>query len=162
MKSKKIALSGILIAFTIILLMLTNYINFNKLFLYSLASLPIAIIIIEFGLKYGVIFYIASSILGAIIVPNKIIPYILFFGIYGIIKFLIEKDRNIFIELLLKLISFNLLFAIIYFAFKFFIKITIPLWIVIIAAQGVFLIYDYVYSYFIGYYNNKLRHLIIK
>ena len=68
--SKKIAYSSILLAINLILLILINIIPMNTLFLMGLASLPISIIIMEYGPKSGVIFYIASVLLGFIIINN--------------------------------------------------------------------------------------------
>ena len=59
--SKKISYSGILLAINIILLILINVIPMNTIFLMGLASLPISIIIMEYGPKSGFVFYIASD-----------------------------------------------------------------------------------------------------
>ena len=75
--SKKIAYSSILLAINLILLILINIIPMNTLFLMGLASLPISIIIMEYGPKGGVIFYIASVLLGFIIINNNIIRIIM-------------------------------------------------------------------------------------
>ena len=54
--SKKIAYSGVLLALNLILLILINIIPINTLFLMGLASLPISIVIMEYGPKSGFIF----------------------------------------------------------------------------------------------------------
>ena len=79
--SKKIAYSGILLAINLILLILINIIPMNTLFLMGLASLPISIIIMEYGPKSGFIFYIASILLGFIIINNKVSMGIKYFYI---------------------------------------------------------------------------------
>lgn len=159
---KKIAFLGMLLALNQIILIFSNIIPTNKLFFLGLASLPIAIVIIEKGIKSGILFYVASVLLSIIIVPNKIhlISYILFFGIYGAIKYLIEKDRNIVFEYILKLISFNVLFFIGYFIVKSFIVIKLNA-VILLGVQGIFLIYDYAYGIFINYYYEKIRDKIL-
>ena len=87
------------------------------------------------------------------------ILYIFTFGIYGLVKYIIEKDRSIFIEYILKLISANILIGITYFILKFFIYIPVNI-ITISIFEIAFIIYDYVYSIFIDYYNDKLRKII--
>ena len=121
--SKKISYGGILLALNIILLLLVNVIPINTLFLMGLASLPISIIIMEWGPKLGTIFYMASVILSFIVMANKFqwILYIFTFGIYGLIKYVIEKDRSFLIEYIMKLISANILIFIAYFILKNFI-----------------------------------------
>lgn len=160
--SRKIAYGGILLALNIILLLLVNIIPINTLFLMGLASLPISIIIMEYGPKLGTIFYMASVILSFIVMTNKSqwILYIFTFGIYGLIKYVIEKDRSFFTEYIMKIISANILIFITYFILKNFIYIPVNLFTIIIF-QMAFLIYDYVYSRFIDYYNIRLRKIII-
>jgi len=159
--SKNIAYSGVLLALSIVLLMLSFVIPTNTLFFMGLASLPISIVIIEQGIKWGIIFYIASSVLSFLFMPDKVnwIFYTFTFGIYGIIKYFIERDRNIYIEYILKLTTFNIIIGIGYF---FLGKFTyVPLNIIsIIIAQIIFIIYDYAYGRFIDYYYNKIREKI--
>lgn len=159
--SKKISYGGILLALNIILLLLVNIIPINTLFLMGLASLPISIIIMEWGPKLGTIFYMASVILSFIVMANKFqwILYIFTFGIYGLIKYVIEKDRSFFKEYIMKLISANTLILVAYFILKNFIYIPIN-FITIVIFEMSFIIYDYVYSRFIDYYNVRLRKII--
>lgn len=159
--SKKIAYGGILLALNTILLLLINVIPINTLFIMGVASLIISIVIMEWGPKSGVIFYIGTVILSFIVMTNKAqwVAYILTFGVYGLVKYFIEQDRNIYIEYILKLIFANIMIFILYLILKSFIQIPINI-ILVLAFEVVFLIYDYVYTSFIGYYNEKLKKLI--
>lgn len=159
--SKKVAFGGILLALNIILLLLVNIIPMNTLFIMGLASLPISIIIMEFGPKSGFIFYIGSIILGFLVMANKFqwILYTTTFGIYGLIKYMVERDLPIYIEYILKLLFANIIMLVLYLTLKQFIYIPVNL-IIIVIFEIVFVIYDNVYSSFIGYYNDKLRRLI--
>ena len=109
--SRKVAYSGILLALNIILLILVNIIPMNTLFLLGLASLPIAIVIMEYGPKAGILFYIGSVLLSFMIMANKAqwILYVFTFGIYGLVKYIIEKDRSFIQEYILKLLVANIL-----------------------------------------------------
>ena len=95
--SRKVAYGGILLALNCILLLLVNVLPINTLFLLGLASLPISIVIMEWGPKAGIVFYIGSVLLSFIIMAQKAqwILYIFTFGLYGLVKYFIEKDRNI-------------------------------------------------------------------
>lgn len=159
--SKKIAYGGILLALNTILLLLINVIPINTLFIMGVASLIISIVIMEWGPKSGVIFYIGTVILSFIVMTNKAqwVAYILTFGVYGLVKYFIEQDRHIYIEYILKLIFANIMIFILYLILKSFIQIPINI-ILVLAFEVVFLIYDYVYTSFIGYYNEKLKKLI--
>lgn len=159
--SKKITYSGILLGLNILLLLISNLISINTMFFMGLASLIISVIVMEYGVNTGVVFYIASIILSFIVMPNKSqwLLYTLTFGIYGLVKYFIEKGRPIYIEVILKLIFANLVAVILYLILKNIVIIPINI-ITIIVYQVAFLVYDYVYSLFIEYYNEKIKRII--
>ena len=159
--SKKIAYSSILLAINLILLILINIIPMNTLFLMGLASLPISIIIMEYGPKGGVIFYIASVLLGFIIINNKVqcvLNSFTFCG-YGLIKYFIERDRPIYIEYLFKIAFANIDMFIVYMILRQFIYMPINL-IIILTFEVLFIVYDNIYSLFIEYYDTKLKRIL--
>lgn len=164
--SKRISLNGILLALAVVSLFAATMLPTSRLSFYALSSFLISIVIIEFGIKTGWIFYISSCILTLIILPDKLglLPYVFFFGIYGAIKFYIEKFENLIIEYILKMIFFNICMFLGLFFIKEFIlsniQIKFPIWIIIIALEVVFIIYDYVYTLFIQYYNLKLKRIL--
>ena len=159
--SRKIAYGGILLSLNAILLILVNLIPINTLFLLALASLPISIIIMEWGPLSGLTFYISSTILGFIVMTSKTqwLIYIFTFGIYGLIKYIIEKDRPIFIEYILKLFFANISILMLYLILREFVYVPINI-VSITIFEIVFIIYDYMYSRFIDYYNSKLKNII--
>lgn len=159
--SKKIAYSGILLGINLILLILVNLIPMNTLFLMGLASLPISVVIMEYGPKSGLIFYIASIILGFIILNSKFqwVLNTFTFSVYGLIKYIIENDRPVYIEYILKLLFANISVLIVYFILSQFVYIPMNL-ITILTFEALFIIYDRMYSLFIEYYNKKLKRII--
>ena len=159
--SKKIAYSGILLAVDILLFFMLNVFQTNTIFILGLASLPIAIIIMNWGPKTGAIFYIASVILGFMVINNKAhwIIYVFTFGVYGLIKYLIEQERPIYVEYILKLVYANIALAIVYFIVRQFVYVP-EQWYLILLFEVVFLVYDYAYSLFIDYYNQRLKNMI--
>lgn len=159
--SRKIAYGGVLLSLNAILLILVNLIPINTLFLLALASLPISIIIMEWGPLSGLTFYISSVILGFIVMTSKTqwLIYIFTFGVYGLIKYIIEKDRPIFLEYMLKLFFANISILILYLILREFVYVPINI-ISIAIFEIVFIIYDYMYSRFIDYYNSKLKNII--
>lgn len=159
--SKKVAYGGILLGINIILLLLINVIPINTLFLMGLASLPISIVIMEYGPRSGVAFYIACSVLSFIVMTSKTqwVLYVFTFGIYGLIKYVVEQDRPIFIEYILKLLFANIAVILVYFILRAFVYIPVNI-ITIGLFQVAFIVYDYVYTSFIEYYNVKLRQII--
>lgn len=163
LNTKKIALNGILGALAVICLLLATILPTNRLSFYALSSFFIAITIIENGLKAGWMFYAATSLLSLIIVPEKLglVPYLIFFGIYGLVKYYIEKLDKPAIEYILKFVYFNICMGIaLLFVNKLFgynLTSEIPWWLLGIGLEIVFFIYDFVYTLFIQYYGEKLR-----
>lgn len=163
MKSSNIAQSGIIIALTLAILYSTSLIPISTLSILTLASCLIPIALIRTSLKSTILVYLASSILSFFLVPLNIsILYALFFGVYGIIKFFIEKLNNVILEIILKLSVFNILLFIIYVIFKMFIgfKINFSILLFVLAAQIIFLIYDYALTIVISYFYNRINKLL--
>ena len=164
MKSKDIAQSGILIALTIAILFSASLIPINTLSILTIASCLVPIAIIRTSIKHGILVYLCSSILSFLFIPlNTALMYSMFFGIYGILKFFIEKINNITYEILLKLITFNCILFTAYFLFKLFItdfNLKLPIWLIILICQIAFLIYDYALTIVISYFLNKINNHI--
>lgn len=164
--AKQVAFGGIGNLLTIVSLYLASVLPTNRIFFLGLSSVFLAIIVVEFGTKAAILNYVSVSILGFLILPNKItlLPYIFFLGYYGIIKLYIEKLNNFIVEWVLKLVAFNGGLYVIYtFAHSILlgdISIELPIWALIIIAQIIFIVYDYGYSVAIWYYKRKLRNII--
>ena len=165
-RAKKISLNGILLALAMMSLFAATVLPTSRLSFYALSSFFVAIIIIEFGIKAGWVFYVASCILSLIVIPDKIglLPYIVFFGLYGLVKFYVEKLCSIVLEYMIKILYFSgCLFLAIYLIKDFLFKnieIKFPIWVLVILLEFVFILYDYVYTRFIQYYNEKLRRIL--
>lgn len=161
MKSNNIAQSGILIALTLAVLYSTSLLPISTLSILTVASCLIPISIIRTSLKNTILVYLSCSILSFFLVPINIsLLYSLFFGVYGIIKFFIEKLDNLIYEIILKLLVFNVLLFCIYIIFKLFIgfKAELSLWLLILIAQAAFLVYDYALTIIITYFLNKINN----
>ena len=161
--TKKIALNGILGALAVICLLLATVLPTNRLSFYALSSFFIAVSIIESGARSGWIFYFATSLLSVIVVPDKlgIVPYAIFFGLYGLVKYYIEKLDKIIFEYILKFVFFNISAGIAVLTvsrlLEFELSMKLPWWLLVIALEIVFFIYDIVYTLFINYYREKLK-----
>src|SRR5690554_2670943 len=97
------------------------------------------------------------------IIPNKIslLPYLVFFGIYGIIKCYIESINLMPLELILKGLFFLSCEGILYILYSqvFIINISLklPLYGVFGIFLAVFFIYDYIYTKIVAFY--KVRFM---
>lgn len=70
-KSKKMAIGGVLLALTVLCMVLGTVLESSTLFFLAIASFFVGIIIREFGMKTGYAFYIAGVLLGTFLAPNK-------------------------------------------------------------------------------------------
>lgn len=86
--AKKLATAGLLVAFTVIMMILSSVIETNSLFLMAAASFCVGIAIREWGLKFGFGFWVASILLNVFIAPNKM--YCITYGGMGLYLFLSE------------------------------------------------------------------------
>ena len=159
---KKITLSGILLGFTVICVFLAAVLPTSRLSLYAISSLFTAIIIIEFGAKAGWTFYAASAVLSAVLIPRlEVLPYIVFFGVYGLLKLYFERLQSRALEYILKLIYFNICLLLGFVFLKEFImtgvKLAAPVYIIAALMEIVFIVYDYVYTLFIRFYSSTLK-----
>jgi len=160
MKSNHIARGGIFAALSLILLYLSSIFPTNKIFILGLASCIIPLSIMVTGIKNTLVVYCAVSLLGLLIIPSKLISvsYILIFGSYSFIKYFVEKLRNIPLEIILKLLYFNLTSAIIVNLYKLVLlkTLNINIYLVILVMEIAFIVYDYALTTFISYANKNL------
>ena len=181
-KSKSIAMGGLMTALSVILLYLGSILPTGTLILLTVASLPVAIMIIENGYGYGLLTYGSTGIAFFIFSGNikGLITYSIFFGIYPVIKLVAEKNPFIIKEFALKIGFFNLSLMGILYGFKLIgidfltlvkginfpfgysdAKDGILYWampyILFAVAQIAFLVYDYAFSILIGYYIKRFQ-----
>lgn len=164
MKTKNLTLSALLIALTLVILAINSLLPISTLSILTIASAIIPIAVIRASIKNAFLIYIASSLLGFLILPKDIIIlYALFFGIYGLIKYYIEKLNKITFEIILKLVFSSIILVIYYLLFSSFIDISnvnLPLYLIFIAANILFLIYDYALTLVISFYITNIHSKI--
>jgi len=161
--AKRIALSGILASCALLSLFLATMLPTNRIFFYGFSSVFGAIIIIEHDVRAGVVFYLATSLLALLLIPNKLrlIPYIVVLGHYPIWKTYIERINHGVKEILLKLLVLDLGALAAYYGFTalFFQNIVLPVDIrlAFVVLQPVFIVYDYAFTLFLAFYLNSVR-----
>lgn len=177
MKARDIALGGILVALTTIVLYATSILPISTLAILTIASALIPVCIIRSNIQTSIFVYISSSLIAFFLVPINIsFLYFIFFGVYGIVKFFIERIRKEKLEILFKIVFFNIAFIIGFIIMQNVLGIniiagleilmsrffdnsgrsiaSIILWIV---AQPIFLIYDYAMTMIITFYMERIH-----
>lgn len=160
-KTSQVVKGGMFTALSIMFLYLAAVLPSNKLFFAGAASTIIPISILTIRISYSFLVYAAVSILGLFLPGPKfvVISYIVFFGLYGFIKYYIERLRKLPIEIILKMIFFNisLICAILVYKslFIYIPEFNTPVKLIYAAIQPVFLIYDYALTLFIAFAEKK-------
>lgn len=163
MKSKNLAYGGIAVALGIVILYISLLLPINTFAILTIASCIIPIIIIKCNIKTAITVYLATSLLSFFILPiNYFILYVCIFGIYGIIKFFIEKLKSMPIEIAIKSVYFALILSVMVLLVKYTSIITIntkySLWLLFIIGIFALLVYDYALTIIISFYINKFEH----
>lgn len=105
--TKKITLCGIVAAISVVI-MLTSYFPYLTYAIPAVAGLFMMVSLIECGTSWAFLSYVTSAAIVFIVGENEAkLLYIMFLGYYPILKSVIEKLKNGFVEWLLKLLCFN-------------------------------------------------------
>jgi hypothetical protein len=119
LNAKKLAFLGLLLAFDVILIVLSGILEFNTLFLLAAASFCVGIAIREIGIRYGFSFYLASILLSLILAPNKFycITYaamglylVVFEYAFGKLVNVRRRSNRVKLLWLIKYIAFNVMY----------------------------------------------------
>lgn len=163
--TRKMAFASIMTALTVVCLYGSVFLPTGKIALLAMTSLCVLVTHAECGTKFSLIQYLASALIGSLLVPFKsqIIIFIVFIGYYPIIKSYMEHIDKRWLELLVKILFFNAILIVAYFALKYFLLTYIDLGTifnlvfshliaVVIVAEIVFVLYDYMLSILASYY----------
>lgn len=160
----KISLGGICLALAVVFMFGASFVPGIELTLFLISSLFTAIMIIETGVGGGIFVYAGASLLGLIIVPNRLalIPYIFFFGYYAVLKYYIEKIQNGIFQMIIKIIYFALVMCIGLILFKSVISVGIdmpdyPTAVLIALGTLMMVLYDFVLTFLINWYMRRFK-----
>lgn len=151
-------------ALSVTVLYIGSMLDFLDLTVACFASCICAFAVIELGGAAPWLIYLATGVLSAILLPQKITAaeYILFAGIYPILKFHMERRiKNSVLLWAVKLIYTAIVLVFFYFASKLFVtgEVYTPLMLGITAVLGIgaFVLFDICLTRLITYYFYKLR-----
>lgn len=163
-RTQNIAIGGICLAGSVLSVFVASIVPGVELTLYSVSSIFVAVLIIEAGLRGGWMMYSGTILLCLILMPNKLalIPYVFFFGLYGIIKYFAEQRRQPVVQLAIKASVFLVVFGIGYLFFKeiFFGNIQLPdfpIPILVLAGLAFLFLYDFIFTQLIELYRKRIR-----
>jgi len=165
----QVSLTAMFAALSLIFLYLAAIWPAGRLSLYFLSSIFVAGMLVEERPAMAFLCYAVVCGLGLLIVPGLllVVPYALLFGHYGIGKYLLERAvRDKITCFVLKLLYFDLFLAAVYFLAGELLLgsllAAVPLWVLIVAAQVAFVIYDFLYSRVVLLYEQRIRPRLLR
>ena len=157
-------MGGICTALAVIFMFGASFVPGIELTLFLISSLFTAVMVLEAGVAGGLSVFAAASLLGLILVPNKLalIPYIFCFGYYAVLKFYIEKIKSGAVQMTIKVIYFAAIVLLGLLVFKSVLTagIHMPDWPVaglIVAGIIMLVLYDYVMTFLINWYRRRFH-----
>jgi hypothetical protein len=141
--------------------------------MYFLSSVFVMGLVLEEEIGLAFLMFAAVSLLSLLLMPDRlmVIPYIIFFGHYGIGKFFIETHiRDKIVRYIVKLLYYNVALILVYLiaqvvssqALDNLIAFNISLWLLIPLAEIAFVLYDFLFTKVTGYYFNNMRRFLMK
>lgn len=150
LESRQVALGGVLAAGSLALLYMACMAPSGRMGLTAVAGLfPVAGVLAA-GRTVGYLCWAVAGLLGLILLPDKGVPvlYLLFLGLYPVVKSRIESLRNQPVEWGLKLSCFNLALTFLWFLLRGLVMPNPPGWLkdnallIYMAGNVVFVAYD--------------------
>ena len=146
-RTRALAVTAVLAALSLALLYTSSLSPAARLGLTAAAGLVPAGAVISAGLGWGFCCYGVAGLLGLLLVPAKgnVVLYLLFFGLYPMIKSLAERLHSLWAGWIGTLAFFNLMLAFCWFGLR---PVLLPLlpgalsapWLLWLAGNGAFLI----------------------
>lgn len=172
MRQKKRAISitipAILAGVGLLLLYLSALAPSGRWAVVAVAGLLTAAAVITVGLWGGLACYAVTGLLGLLLVPDRlnVLLYLLFFGIYPVIKSLLERICPQWLGFLGKLAFFNGVLTVFFFAFSALFLPALPealtdrSWLLYLAGNVVFIVYDFGFTKLISFYGERLSKAV--
>lgn len=163
-----ITLPAILAGIGLLLLYLSALVPSGRWAVVAVAGLLTAMAVIVTGLWGGVACYAATGLLGLLLVPDRlnVLLYLLFFGIYPVVKSLLERIRPHWLGFWGKLAFFNGVLTVFLLAFSALFLPALPetltghVWLLYLAGNVAFVVYDFGFTKLISFYGERLSKAV--
>ena len=164
----KVAYPAILSALALILVYFGSMAPTGSWGIVAAAGLLPAAAVISVSLTAGFLCWAAAAVLAFLLAPDKLCALLfgVLFGLYPMVKSLIERLRKKPLEYVLKLAFFNAAFTVVYLTMAGAVTASLPralggsVWVLYGLANVVFLLYDYGFSRLIGLYIARIQRAI--
>lgn len=165
--AKNIAFPAILGALSLVLVYLGSIAPSGNWGIIAVAGLLPAAAVISVDLRAGFLCWAGVSLLSFLLIPDKfcVLMFAALFGLYPMIKSLIERLRRRPLEYLLKLAFFNAAFSVLLLVMKAAVFASLPsalssAWVLYPVGNIVFLLYDFGFSKLIALYIARIGRAV--
>lgn len=166
--TRRTALVAMLVALSLVLLYLAALSPTGRLGIVALAGLVPAAAVVSAGLGAGFLCYGGAGVLGLLLLPDKglALLYLIFFGLYPMVKSLAERFSGRVLEWVAKLAFFNLALCLFWFVLGAVFMPLLPeilrqsAWLVFLVGNVVFVAYDYGFSRLISFYMARIDRAV--
>lgn len=166
-RSKRLALTALLTGLSLLFLYGASLLPGGRLGLTAVAGLFPAAAVASFGLSAGFLCYAGTAILALLLVTDKglALLYLLFFGLYPMVKGAVEQLRRPWLEILLKLAFYLSALTVLLLGFRAVLLAVLPwentpFWLLYLGGGLVFLAYDFGFSKVICLYEKRLGRVL--
>ena len=164
----RVAYPAVLSALSLILIYLGSIAPTGNWGIVAAAGLLPAAAVISVSLKAGFLCWAAAAVLAFLLVPDKfcVLLFGVLFGLYPMVKSLVERMRKKPMEYALKLAFFNAAFTVVWLTMAAAVAASLPqvlggsVWVLYAVANVVFLLYDYGFSKLIALYIARVQRAI--
>ena len=173
--SFKVALGGIISAVCLLAMFCSGFLPMLDYAIPTFAGFLMVVMIVEVDRNWAIATYIAVSLLCPLITPNyqAAALFIVFMGYYPILKFDLDRSKNVVLKWVIKLLVFNAAIVVFFLLFTFvFISEDMlegmdtfgayTLIIVWLAANFFFFLYEFALTQLIDLYVNSFRKKILR
>lgn len=163
-KTFSLTWGAMLTALSVAVLWLSAAVPSGRWALVAVAGLMPTAAVVSGGMANGFAVYAATAALGLLVVPDKLngLLYLMFFGLYPMVKSLLERLRKRTLSWVLKFLFFDLILCLWCFALGTLFMPTLPHmllkrpWLMVTAGNVIFALYDLGLSQLIGRYLSRL------
>ncbi len=166
----RVSLTAMFASMSLLFLYLASVLPTGRIAMYFLSSIFIMGLVIEEEIGLAVLMYIGVSLMSLLLMPNiiRVLPYVIFFGHYGIGKYYIQtRIKDKVAAYIVKLLYYNVALGLVYLLaqqiiYEDVLSTGVAFWLFVVLAEVAFVIYDFLYDKVTSYYFNNLRRLLMK
>lgn len=165
-KTRRLVLCAMMAALSLLFLFIGTFLPTGRMALCALAGLFIGAVVTQYRLPAGGLTYATVSVLSLLVLPSKGIAlmFVLVFGLYALVKSLIEMMHRLVLEWICKLLFCGVWTAVFLYGLPGLLteSFVIPGWApsLLFAATGTaFVLYDIALTQILTFLDNRLRKI---